>query len=139
MLDCLKPGGWLVLEEPDFSASRGITGSSEQLKAVQKVNDAIKVMFERLGMDYSLGQKMPALLQAQGLQSLTVENEAPHSAGGSRMAMIMNMSTIQLREKYLATGVVSNEDLEQYCRFAEQPRTLAVYYATIGVSGRRAS
>jgi ubiquinone/menaquinone biosynthesis C-methylase UbiE len=137
MLDCLKPGGWLVLEEPDFSASRGITGSSEQLKAVQKVNDAIKVMFERLGMDYSLGQKMPVLLQARRLQSLTVENDAPHSVGGSRMATIMNMSTIQLREKYLATGVVEQSDLEQYCRFAEDPNSWAIYYATITVSGQK--
>lgn len=103
----------------------------------QRVEDQSEL--ERLRMDYSLGQKMPVLLQARGLQSLTVENDAPSSAGGSRMATIMNMSTIQLREKYLATGVVSNEDLEQYCRFAEQPRTLAVYYATIGVSGRKAS
>ena len=34
MLDCLKPGGWLVLEEPDFSASRGITGSEQELASL---------------------------------------------------------------------------------------------------------
>jgi ubiquinone/menaquinone biosynthesis C-methylase UbiE len=83
MLDCLKPGGWLVLEEPDFSASRGITGSEEQLKAVQKVNQAIKFMYEKLGMDYSLGRKVPELLQARGLQSITMKNDALPSVGGS--------------------------------------------------------
>jgi ubiquinone/menaquinone biosynthesis C-methylase UbiE len=31
MLDCLKPGGWLVLEEPDFSASRGIAAMRKNL------------------------------------------------------------------------------------------------------------
>ena len=139
MLDCLKPGGWLVLEEPDFSESHGITGSEGQLKAVQKVNDAIKCMYERLGMDYSLGMKVPGLLQARGLQSMTMENDGPPSAGGSGMATIMKMSAVQLREKYLATGVVSDEDLEQYCRFAENPQSSAVYYATIRVSGRKAS
>jgi SAM-dependent methyltransferase len=139
MLDCLKPGGWLVLEEPDFSESHGITGSEGQLKAVQKVNDAIKCMYERLGMDYSLGMKVPGLLQARGLQSMTVENDGPYSVGGSGMATIMKMSAVQLREKYLATGVVSDEDLEQYCRFAENPQSSAVYYATIRVSGRKAS
>jgi trans-aconitate methyltransferase len=83
MLDCLKPGGWLVLEKPDFSASRGITGSEEQLKAVQKVNQAIKFMYEKLGMDYSLGRKVPELLQARGLQSITMKNDALPSVGGS--------------------------------------------------------
>ena len=29
LLACLKPGGSLVIEEPDFSASRGITGFPE--------------------------------------------------------------------------------------------------------------
>ena len=139
MVECLKPGGWLVLEEPDFSASCGVTGSEEQLNAVRKVHDAITVMYERLGMDYSLGRKAPALLQARGLQSMTVENDGLPSAGGSGLATIMKMSAMQLRQKYLATGVVSDEDLDQYCRFAEDPQTSAVYYATIGVSGRKAS
>lgn len=139
MLDCLKPGGWLVLEEPDFSASHGITGSEEQLNAVQKVNDAIQVMYERLGMDYALGQKVPGLLQARGLRSMVVENNGLPSSGGSGMATIMKMSAMQLHERYLATGEVSDEDLDQYCRFAENPQSSAVYYATIGVSGRKAS
>jgi ubiquinone/menaquinone biosynthesis C-methylase UbiE len=29
MLACLKPGGWIVIEEPDFSASRGVSGEEE--------------------------------------------------------------------------------------------------------------
>ena len=66
-----------MLEEPDFSASRGITGSAEQLAAVGKVNRAIHVMYDRLGMDYALGQKLQALLSAQGLQSITMELDAP--------------------------------------------------------------
>jgi ubiquinone/menaquinone biosynthesis C-methylase UbiE len=49
MLASLKPGGWLVLEEPDFSASRGITGNVRDLEAVSRVNQAIKVMYEALG------------------------------------------------------------------------------------------
>ena len=70
---------------------------------------------------------------------MTVENDGPYSVGGSGMVTIMKMSAVQLREKYLATGVVSDEDLEQYCRFAENPQSSAVYYATIRVSGRKAS
>lgn len=137
MLDCLKPGGWLVLEEPDFSASLGIAGSAEELVAVGKVNQAIQVMYDRLGMDYALGQKLQTLLQARSLESVTMEQDAPRSAGGSGMATIMRLSTVQLREKYLATGVVINEDLDRYRCFAENPESLAMYYATIAVSGRK--
>jgi hypothetical protein len=54
------------------------------------------------------------------------------------MATVMKMSAEQLREKYLATGVVEPVDLERYCRFADDPNAWAIYYATIAVSGRKA-
>ena len=137
MLACLKPGGWLVLEEPDFSASRGVAGDVAQLEAVNRVNQAIKVMYDKLGMDYALGLTLPAQLQRRGVNGLIVENDAPLSAGGSGMATIMKMSAVQLREKYLATGVVTEQDLDRYCCFADDPQTWAIYYATVAVSGRK--
>ena len=138
MYDSLKPGGWLVLEEPDFSASRGITGDEQEMVSMRKVNQAIEQMYASLKMDYALGLKLPALMQRRGLQHLTVENDAPLCAGGSGLATVMKMSTEQLREKYLATGFVGQSDLERYCRFADDPNTWAIYYATIAVSGRKA-
>lgn len=137
MLACLKPGGWVVLEEPDFSASRGVTGEAQELKSVGKINQAIKVMYDKLGMDYALGLKLPSLLQSRGLQEMAVDNDAPLSAGRSGMATIMGMSAVQLREKYLATGIVTEQDLDRYGRFADNPETWAIYYATVAVVGRK--
>lgn len=137
MLGCLKPGGWLVLEEPDFSASRGIVGEEQELASVRKVNQAIEQMYATLRMDYALGLKLPRLMQRHGLQDLIVENDAPLCAGGSGMATVMKMSAEQLQEKYLATGVAAQLDLERYCRFADDPNTWAIYYSTIAVSGRK--
>ena len=138
MLGSLKPGGWLVLEEPDFSASRGIIGEEQDLASVHKVNQAIAKMYATLRMDYALGLKVPALLQRRGLQDIAVENEAPLCAGGSGMATVMKMSAEQLREKYLTTWIVGPSDLERYCRFAVDSKAWAIYYATIAVSGRKA-
>jgi hypothetical protein len=137
-LDCLKPGGWLVLEEPDFSESHGITGDEQELASLRKVNQAIEQMYATLKMDYALGLKLPTLMQQRGLQYLTVENDAPLCAGGAGIATVMKLSTEQLREKYLATGVVEQSDLERFCRFADDPNSRAIYYATISVSGRKA-
>lgn len=89
-------------------------------------------------MDYALGLKLPVLMQRRGLQYLTVENDAPLCAGGSGMAKVLKMSAEQLREKELDTGVVGQSDLEQYCRFADDPNSWAIYYATIAVGGQKA-
>lgn len=139
MLNCLKPGGWMVIVEPDFSASRGITGTEEALRSVEKVNQAIERMYRGLGMDFKLGLKLPSLLQRRGLQALTVEHDVPLSAGGSGMATIMRLSAAQLREKYLATGAVTESDLDRYDRFADSPDTWAIYYGTVAVSGQKTS
>ena len=105
------------------SSARGITGDTIELGAVNRVNQAIKVMYDKLGMDYAVGLKLPTLLQRRGVNGLIVENDVPLSAGGSGMATIMKMSAVQLREKYLATGVVTEQDLDRYCRFVDDPQT----------------
>ncbi len=137
MLAALKPGGWIVLEEPDFSASRGIVGTAAQLAAMQHINQAIHRMYESRGMDYALGLTLLPLLQERGLCDLSMENEASVSVGGSGLAKMMAMSARQLREKYLATGVVSDADLQRYGECAEDPQSRAVYYATVAVAGRK--
>jgi hypothetical protein len=127
-----------VLEEPDFSASRGVTGGERELASLRKFNLAIEQMYGALSMDYALGLKLPALMQRRGLQHLTVENDASLCADGAGIATMMKISTEQLREKYLATAVVGPIDLERYCRFADDPNTWAIYCATIAVRGRKA-
>jgi SAM-dependent methyltransferase len=137
MLAALKPGGWIVLEEPDFSASRGIAGEAAQLAAMQQINHAIHLMYESRGMDHALGLKLLPLLQAQGFCNLAMEHDAPVSAGGSGLAKMMAMSAQQLRDKYLATGVVSEADLQRYGQLSEDPQSRAVYYATVAVTGQK--
>ena len=79
LLDSLKPGGRLVLEEPDFSASRGITGNGQELVSFRKLNQAIEHMYTTLKMDYALGLKLPASLQAGRAQLYVVNAQGRES------------------------------------------------------------
>lgn len=133
MLSLLKPGGWIVLEEPDFSAARAIVGNPEALQSVNRVNQAILQMFVNKGLDYALGVKLPAIFQRLGLQNLSVENDTPLSNGGFGMATVMKMSAMQLAENYVATGQATADDIEQYCQFADDPNTWAIYHGTVGI------
>ena len=137
MLACLKPGGWLVVEEPDFSAARPVAGKKEEIHAVKKVNRAIFRMFANLNMDYALGLQIPALFQKLGLTSISVENDAPLAPGNSKVANMMKMSATNLKEKYLATAEATNKDVEKYCRFSQDSYAWAVYYSTIAVVAQK--
>ncbi|TAF07306.1 MAG: class I SAM-dependent methyltransferase [Nostocales cyanobacterium] len=137
MLDLLKPGGWIVIEEPDFSAARAIFGEEAICQSMNRVNQAIFQMFAHRGLDFALGVKLPAIFQKLGLQQLSVENDAPISAGGSGLAKMMKMSAVQLAEKYLATGEASQADIDNYCLFADDIKTWAIYYATVGITAQK--
>lgn len=137
ILNLLKPNGWLVIEEPDFSAARVIHGSQDEYQAVNKVNQSIYQMFTDQGLDYSFGIKLPSLLQQIGLQQLEVENDVPISSGGSDIATMMKLSALQLAEKYIATGIVTRDDIQKYCQFAENQTSWGIYLATVGVRGQK--
>ena len=88
-------------------------------------------------MDHAFGRRLLPLLQARGLCDLSMEYDAPVSAGGSGLAKMMAMSAQQLRDKYLATGIVTEADLQGYCQMADDPQSRAVYYATVAVTGQK--
>ena len=111
IIEALRPGGWLVLEEPDFSVARVVTGPKGLGRSVQRVNEAIQHMFSKAGLDPAFGVKLPCLLQELGLVNLAVENHTPLVQGGSPMATIMKLSAYQLAERYLATGRLTKTDL----------------------------
>ena len=138
MLDLLKPGGWIAIEEPDFSAARAIAGNETACQSMNRVNEAIAQMFASRGMDYAFGIKLPVIFQQLDLQELSVENDTPLAPGGSGIATVMKMSAERLTEKYIATGKATQQDIEQYCQFAEDPQSWAIYYSTIGVTARKA-
>src|SRR5438093_13389111 len=51
MIKALKRGGWVVLEEPDFSSARSFAGRGELRRAFENVNRSIEAMFSQRGMD----------------------------------------------------------------------------------------
>src|SRR5262249_39490256 len=137
MVRCLKPGGWLVLEEPDFSISRSLAGPAELRRAFDNVHRAIEAMFRQRGLDHAFGARLPALLLDRGFGGIAVENQAPVVPGGSPTARMMALSTCQLGDKYVATGLATGRDIELYGAFAAEPACRATYHATVRASGRK--
>jgi SAM-dependent methyltransferase len=133
MTRCLKPGGWLVLEEPDFSRSRPLAGPPELRGAFENVHRAIEVMFRQRGLDYAFGARLPALLQDREFEEVSIDDGEPIAPGGSPQARLMVLSTYQLREKYVTTGLTTDGDVERYGTFAADP----TYHATIRAAGRK--
>ena len=131
----LKPGGHLVLEEPDFESAEWI--DDKYRSAGEKVNEAIRGMFNNMSLDPGFGKRLPWLVSQLGLAVIHVETISHLEAGGSPVALVMADSAEVLRNKYLSTGKATNNDVDSYIEGARNIRTWANYYATVGVIARR--
>ena len=61
----------------------------------------------------------------------------PIVSGGSDIATMMKLSALELAEKYIATGMATMEDIQQYCQFAENSTSWGVYLATVGTCAQK--
>ncbi|HET9954672.1 MAG TPA: class I SAM-dependent methyltransferase [Polyangiaceae bacterium] len=137
MFKALKPGGALILEEPDFSSARAFTGPPPLRQAFDNVQKAIRETFSARGMDHAFGSALPELLEKRGAKLRTLEYDCPVASGGSRLAEMMRLSTIALQEKYLATGLVTPTDIANYGEFAKKTSCWANYYATVRIGAEK--
>jgi SAM-dependent methyltransferase len=137
MLDHLAPGGFILLEEPDFSAARALGGPEDFVRAHEAVSRAILAMFRGRAMDPALGLRLGGLFREHGVELLSVGCDTHVARGGSPIARMMRLSTEQLAEKYVATGAVSPEQIEAHVRFADDPTCWAIHYATLRALGRK--
>jgi SAM-dependent methyltransferase len=136
MLRALRPGGWLVLEEPDFRAARSVAGPAALRETFDSVNRAILELFTSRGMAPDLGAQLPLLLERRGVQLEAVELEPHTERGGSPLAAMMRLSTEALASKYVATGRATESDIAGYREFTESPLCFGVYYTSVSVVGK---
>lgn len=131
LCDVLKPGGFLVVEEPDFNSAKLLNGESDN--AQQRVNNAIYRLFENMGLNPRFGLTLPEKVAAEGLQVQEVDSRNHLARGGSLMARMMGTSTRALADKYIATGEASEADIDRYIDNTNDNQFWTVYYSTISV------
>jgi predicted O-methyltransferase YrrM len=127
----IRPGGFLVAEEPDFTSARLLNKGCDSSQ--QRVNNAICRMFEHMQLDPAYGLTLPGKIAAKGLQILRTDSRLHLNRGGDTMAKMMGESTRAIRDKYVATGQAAPADIDRYIENANNQAFWAVYYITVSV------
>lgn len=131
----LKPGGWLVLEEPDFESAEWL--DDKYRTAGERVSRAICKMFGDMSLDPGYGKRAVPMVSDVGLSISYIEYVGHLEAGRGPVAMVMADSTDALRDKYVATGEATGDDVDRYIRGAQDAVSFANYYSTVRVLARR--
>ncbi len=134
MRSTVKPGGSVLLEEPDFTSADVLNRSGEA--GCRRVNEAICRMFTDAGLDPGYGLGLPRKVAAAGFTIVYIQARLHLCPGASPIADMMAESALVLHKEYTGTGIASDQDIDRYVRQARDPEYWSVYYSTISVLAR---
>jgi ubiquinone/menaquinone biosynthesis C-methylase UbiE len=124
MAAALKPGGWLVLEEPDYvSAVPDPSMASAAADLSRKGWNALLSHLRSRGYDTELGRHLYNDVAIHGLDELRAEGFVAMQLGGTPSAKFWKITLDQVRDHVLASGLLTSEELEDYLTLLEVQST----------------
>ncbi|MFK4067819.1 methyltransferase domain-containing protein [Streptomyces sp. NPDC029674] len=114
MLRALRPGGRLLIEEPDPAlqplACPDEHGPAEEL--ANRLRRALCALLAERGADVTYGRRLPRLLREAGLRGVESDAYFPLASPGG--AALETVTLQQLRTELTAAGPATEEDIDQH-------------------------
>jgi SAM-dependent methyltransferase len=134
MVSALRPGGVLLIEEPDFVT---IYGAGEP--AIRRVVAAtIAYLESTCPVECEYGRRALADLAAVSLEDVQAEGRCPIVRGGSPLAADFLRLTIEkFREPVLAGAAITEDEYAHAVAALQDPVTIVVAPMTVAAWGRR--
>ena len=139
LVSALKPGGLLVAEEMDFaSVAADPRMDAESGALFERVVGAHNVVLAaRHSFDLAYGRRLAGDLADAGLLDLGCEGRASMWHGGQAGGRIWKLTLAQLREPIIATGLVTEADVDSVIALCDSPDLSFVSQLTMAAWGHR--
>lgn len=131
IIAALRPGGWLVLEEPDFHPIAAV--------AVGAYREAFLAFGEELvdgGAVIDWGRDLPSILDRHALTSVDSDSMLMTFRGGSSAARLVRLSFEQLRGRMLDSGRIVEDVLDAAFAELDRPELWFTGMAMVAAWGR---
>jgi SAM-dependent methyltransferase len=138
MVSALKPGGWFLAEEGDFSSfvpDAAVGAATVALFA--KGWAAFDQVYAAGGADSRYGRRLYGDLCAAGLVDVQAEGRVLMTRGGSPDARFWRVTFTQLQERMVATGLLTDQEMEQFLALYDDPNFVLMGPVLMAVWGRR--
>jgi hypothetical protein len=135
MVAALRPGGALLVEEPDFVT---IFGAAEPLALRRVTIAAMRHLEATCPVEVEYGRRLLDDLSAVGLSETAAEGRCPLVRGGSPPAADFLRLTIEkFRTALLGDGTVTDAEFSEAMEALQDPRRSIVMPMTVAAWGRR--
>ncbi|MFC3453812.1 class I SAM-dependent methyltransferase [Amycolatopsis speibonae] len=137
LVEALKPGGWLQIDEFDISYGPVLLAPGERsARLYEKFLTAKERAFENAGGDGTWGRRVAASMASAGLTGIDpIPRVFPWRAGSPGVRLLIH-HTRHLRERLIAEGMTDGE-LAEVRAVMEDPRFRAASCVVYSVHGRR--
>jgi SAM-dependent methyltransferase len=141
LVDAVRPGGWLLVEEADGSAAFGAADPGHPRTAgFNRRARALWTTLKAAGiMDLDFGRRLPTLFEEFGVRDLGHEGVTLVGRGGDPVARFGQMTDELLREHFVAAGVLTQRDFDEQAQAYDDPSFWFVSFTLFGAWGRRPS
>jgi SAM-dependent methyltransferase len=135
MVEALKPGGWLVVEDFDGVSMRSNTtfdGPEVVVRVYRALHEAIDTR-----TDYLYGRRLLNRFRTYGLEDVGSEGRVLQWQGGSPGTALVWSNCMQLRPAMIGSGAVTEQEFDEAMALLSAPETVIVSPVMWTVWGRR--
>jgi SAM-dependent methyltransferase len=118
LVDAVRPGGWLLVEEPDFATMRE---SRPRNVVVETAMDAVLSAFDRAGADWRYGLAVPTGLRARGVQDISAEGELTVMQFGGQAIEALALLLENVGPRLTSADLISKAGLEEAIEAVRRP------------------
>ena len=137
LVEALKPGGWLLVEEADPASQPLICldehGPDQEL--ANRLRRGFRELLAERGVDLAYGRKLPRLLRDAGLTDVHAEGYFPIT---SPACSALEAATVrQLRDQLAGKGLATEAEIERHLATVESGRLDLATSPMISAWGRK--
>jgi SAM-dependent methyltransferase len=137
MVDAVRPGGWLLVEEFDVGSFVATDPGHARAAAFDRRMRTLQGALQDTGsMDPTLGRRLPAVLEQFGVQELGHEGVTLIGRGGAPIARFARMSCELMRDRFVGVGALTAADFDELDRAFDDPSFWFVGFTSYGAWGR---
>jgi SAM-dependent methyltransferase len=138
LVQALRPGGWLVVEDFCHAFERGTEPPSPADAELRTVVLALARFMERAtGNEWDFATSLPQSLAGLGLADVGGEGRLVFGRGGSPVAGVIEAALRQVGDQMIATGLVDRPALDEAIVFLTTPASMVSLPLMVSAWGRQ--
>ena len=132
LADAVRPGGCILIEEPDFHP---VLASDSPV--IRDFWQGFLAWAADHGIDYFVGRRLAPLLAGLGLQEIAVHGETILFDGGSLPARYLKLTMTELEKSLLGSGLIGPTAWNETMALFDNPQFWTWQNSYVTTTGRK--